>query len=75
MPVFTNKLSFVVPTKDRPDELRRLLASLAAQSALPAEVIVVDGSGDPVRGSQRNAGLSPSATCAVCPPRRPGSAT
>jgi len=50
MPVFTNKLSFVVPTKDRPDELRRLLASLAAQSALPAEVIVVDGSGDPVRG-------------------------
>ena len=43
-----NKLTFVIPTKDRPDELRRLLKSLEIQSAPPAEVIVVDGSAEPV---------------------------
>ena len=44
-----NKLAFVIPTKDRPEELRRLLKSLALQSATPDEVIVVDGSAAPVR--------------------------
>jgi glycosyltransferase involved in cell wall biosynthesis len=34
--------SLVICTRDRPDELRRCLASLPAQSYPPAEVIVVD---------------------------------
>jgi GT2 family glycosyltransferase len=36
-------LAFVVATKDRPEELRRLLASLDGQSHKPDQVIVVDG--------------------------------
>jgi len=43
------KLTFVVPTKDRPDELRRLLESLEIQTRPPDEVIVVDGGAAPVR--------------------------
>ena len=42
-----SKLAFVVPTKDRPDDLRRMLASLRAQTRLPDQIIIVDGS-DPV---------------------------
>ena len=38
------KLVFVVATKDRPDELRRLWRSLASQTRLPDKVIVVDAS-------------------------------
>jgi len=44
------EIAFVVPTKDRPDDLRRLLRSLAGQSRRPAEVIVVDGGDRPIRG-------------------------
>ncbi|MBI4279943.1 MAG: glycosyltransferase family 2 protein [Armatimonadetes bacterium] len=36
-------MGFVVPTRNRPDELRRLLASLAGQSRRPDQVVVVDG--------------------------------
>jgi glycosyltransferase involved in cell wall biosynthesis len=39
-----HKLAYVVPTKDHPDDLRKMLASLAAQTRLPDQVIVVDGS-------------------------------
>ena len=38
-------LAFVIPTKDRGDDLRRMLASLVAQTRLPNQVIVVDGGG------------------------------
>ena len=38
-------LAFVIPTKDRGDDLRRMLRSLVAQTRLPDQVIVVDGSG------------------------------
>ena len=41
------KLAFVVATKDRPQELERLWRSLAGQSRLPDEVIVVDASARP----------------------------
>ena len=44
-----NKLAFVVPTKDRPDDLRRMLQSLAAQSRKPDQLIVVDGSDPDIR--------------------------
>ena len=37
-----------MPTKDRPDDLKRMLTSLAVQSVKPAQVIIVDGSEHPV---------------------------
>ncbi len=37
-----SRIAFVVATKDRPDELRRLWASLLAQTRVPDEVVVVD---------------------------------
>ncbi len=37
------ELSVVISTKDHPAEFRRLLVNIAAQTALPHEVIVVDG--------------------------------
>ena len=44
-----NKLAFVVPTKDRPDDMRTMLTSLRAQSRLPDQLIVVDGSAPDIR--------------------------
>lgn len=44
-----NKLAFVVPTKDRPDDLRRMLSSLKFQIRRPDQIIVVDGSSPDVR--------------------------
>jgi GT2 family glycosyltransferase len=44
-----HRIAFVVPTKDRPDDLRRMLESLAAQSRRADQVVVVDGSDPPVR--------------------------
>lgn len=41
-------LGIVIPTKDRPDALHRLLASIAAQSCQPGAIIVVDGGTAPV---------------------------
>lgn len=43
------KIAFVIATKDRPKELPRLLESLESQTLLPAQVIVVDGSEEPVK--------------------------
>ena len=40
------KLSVVIATKGRPDDLRRTLASLAGADPLPEETIVVDGDAD-----------------------------
>jgi len=48
MPVFSNKIAFVVPTKDRPDDLRRMLKSIQAQSVHPDQLIIVDGSTVPM---------------------------
>jgi len=44
----TQFLSLVVATKDRPDDLRKMLNSLQDQTIPPAEVIVVDASSHPV---------------------------
>ncbi len=41
-------LCLVVPTKDRREDLKRMLASLATQTQLPDHVIVVDGSEHPI---------------------------
>jgi GT2 family glycosyltransferase len=42
-----HRLAFVIATKDRPEELRRLWRSVLAQSRLPDEVIIVDASARP----------------------------
>ncbi len=42
-----SRISFVVATKDRPEELRRLWTSLLAQTRVPDEVVVVDASARP----------------------------
>ena len=42
-----HKLTFVVATKDRPEEFRRLWRSLCSQDQLPGEVVVVDASARP----------------------------
>lgn len=35
--------AFIVPTKDRPQKIRNLLKSLAAQTVTPGRIIVIDG--------------------------------
>jgi glycosyltransferase involved in cell wall biosynthesis len=45
-----HRIALVVPTKDRPEDLRRMLDSLTAQTRPPDQVVVVDGSEPPVRG-------------------------
>ena len=40
-------IAFVLPTKDRPQEIRTMLRSLAEQDAQPTQVIVVDSSAEP----------------------------
>ena len=42
------RIAFITPTKDRPEDLRKMLASLAGQTHKPDQVIVVDASGEPV---------------------------
>ena len=44
-----HKLAVVIPTKDRPEELRRMLTSVRAQTRRPHQIIVVDGSMPDVR--------------------------
>jgi glycosyltransferase involved in cell wall biosynthesis len=39
-------ISFIIPTKDRPDDLQRLLESVMKQDARPNQVIIVDGSAE-----------------------------
>jgi GT2 family glycosyltransferase len=43
-----HKLSLIVATKDRPDDLRRLFDSLQCQIIAPDEIVVVDASTEPV---------------------------
>lgn len=43
-----HRISLIVATKDRPDDLRRLLESLRCQTVCPAEIVVVDASREPV---------------------------
>jgi glycosyltransferase involved in cell wall biosynthesis len=42
------QIFFIVATKDRPDDLRKMLRSLTDQSVHPNGVIIVDGSDEPV---------------------------
>ena len=45
---FKHKLGLVIPTKDRPGDLKRLLSSIRMQSYKPDEIIIVDGGDEPV---------------------------
>jgi GT2 family glycosyltransferase len=44
-----HKIALVVPTKDRPDDLRKLLISIASQTRKPDQLIIVDGSNPDIR--------------------------
>ena len=43
---FSNVMGIVVPTKDRPEELARLLTSIRAQTQQPRHIVIVDGGDD-----------------------------
>ena len=43
----SHEIAFVVATKDRPEELRRMWRSLCSQNRLPGEVVIVDASARP----------------------------
>ena len=49
MKIFKNKVSFIIATKNRPDELARLLESFRAQSYHPDHIIIVDAGNRPVK--------------------------
>lgn len=44
-----HRIAFVVPTMDRPDDLRALLDSVRLQKRKPHQLIVVDGSDPPIQ--------------------------
>ena len=41
----SNKVTIVIPTKNRPEEVINCLKSVLAQSILPQEIVIVDGGG------------------------------
>lgn len=44
-----HRLAYVVPTKDRPDDLEKLLTSLRGQTVKPHQIIIVDGSAPDIK--------------------------
>ena len=55
MSVRQSRTAYIVATKDRPGELRRLFDSLEAQAVFPGEVIIVDAGQERVEALCRNA--------------------
>ncbi|MFC2161154.1 glycosyltransferase family 2 protein [Acidobacteriota bacterium] len=47
-PMFSNKIAFVVATKDRPKELRHMLGSLDRQTHRPDQIIIIDAGTQPL---------------------------
>ena len=45
---YKEKICQIIPTKDRPREMRRLLESIRSQSCPLAQIVVVDGSDNPI---------------------------
>jgi len=43
-----NKLAIVIPTKDRPELVERLLDSIKDQTQLPDQIIIADGGDEPI---------------------------
>jgi len=58
--MFKENLAVIIPTKDRPDELDRLLKNISSQSLKPVQTIIVDGGAKPPRqgGDSPSKGLS-----------------
>lgn len=42
------KIAFITPTKDRPDDIRKMLNSYMVQTRRPGQVVIVDSSAEPV---------------------------
>jgi glycosyltransferase involved in cell wall biosynthesis len=42
-------LTIIVPTKDRPEDMRKLLESIKGQERAPDNIIIVDGSDNPIK--------------------------
>lgn len=64
---YKEKLAVIIPTKDRPADLERLLKSISAQSVKPSQVIVVDGSSIPVMCAAGASGSVPVTYLRVIP--------
>ena len=43
-------LALIIPTKDRPEQIRDLLRSCGRQTVLPQKILIVDGSRSPLAG-------------------------
>jgi len=48
-PHFKHKIALIIPTRNRPELLRKLLNSIQLQQVKPDQVIVVDGSDQPLK--------------------------
>lgn len=46
---YKNKIAYIVPTKDRPDDLRKLLASFRTQTVIPDQILIIDGSDNDIK--------------------------
>lgn len=44
----SHRIAYVVPTKDRPEDLRKMLQSVSRQTFRPHQIVVVDGSGEAI---------------------------
>ena len=62
------KFSIIVPTKDRPEELRRFLKSVEIQEVKPDQIIIVDGSDHPVHAAVEQFEGLPTEYISVRPP-------
>ena len=63
-----HKIAFVVPTKDRPVDLKKMLQSLAKQDRKPDQIIIVDGSMPPIKDVVKEFEKLPIDYVAVYPP-------
>ncbi|MCQ9207320.1 MAG: glycosyltransferase [Omnitrophica bacterium] len=52
--MFKEKLTVVIPTKDRPKEILRLLENISLQEVKPSQIIIVDGGKNTVQGALKN---------------------
>lgn len=63
-----HRLAFIVPTRNRPELLGKLLRSLRVQTVPPHQVVIVDGSDEPIE-DHISEFLSPTVSCVrVFPP-------
>jgi len=66
------KIAFVIPTKDRRSDLRRLLASLVLQNRRPDQVLIVDSGKSSCRGIEQEFAALPIKILSFSPPSAAG---